>query len=39
MKAALLESLEKSIYPLIFGSVHALLLDNLSLQTIILGII
>ena len=35
--AILLESLEKGIFPLIFGSIHALLLENLLAQTITLG--
>ena len=37
--AILLESLEKGIFPLLFGSVHALLLENLLAQTITLGAI
>ena len=35
--AILLESLEKGVFPLIFGSIHALLLDNLLAQMITLG--
>ena len=37
MGAAIIESLERSVYPFIFGSVHALFLDSLGLQTIILA--
>ena len=37
--AILLESLEKSIFPLIFGAVHALFIDDLFTQTVILGVI
>ena len=39
MEAILIESLERSVYPLVFGAVHALLLDSLGVQTIVLGII
>ena len=37
--AILFESLEKSIFPLLFGAVHALFIDDLFAQTVILGII
>ena len=37
--AILLESLEKSIFPLLFGAVHALFIDDLFAQTVILGVI
>ena len=36
LKAILLESLEKSVFPLILGAVHALFLDSLFVQTIVL---
>ena len=35
--AILLESLEKSVFPLLFGCVHALFLENLFVQTITIG--
>ena len=38
-EAMLFESLELSIFPFVFGAVHALLLDNLYLQTIVLLIV
>jgi len=31
--------LERSVYPFLFGSIHALFLDSLALQTLLLGII
>lgn len=34
-----LESFERSIFPLLFGSIHILLMDNLKLQTILLLIL
>lgn len=34
-----MESLERSIFPLLFGCVHALLLENLHLQTVALGVV
>ena len=37
LKAIMLESCEKSIFPLLFGGVHALLIDNILIQTITLG--
>jgi hypothetical protein len=39
MEAVVMESLERSVYPLLFGSIHALFLDSVGLQTIILGIV
>ena len=36
LKAILLESCEKSIFPLLFGCVHAILMDNILIQTITL---
>ena len=39
LKAVSFEALERAIYPLIFGSLHALLIDHLLIQTIVLGII
>ena len=39
MEAIVIESLERSVYPLLFGSTHALFLDNLYVQTILLGVI
>ena len=36
MEAVIIESLERSVFPLVFGCVHALFLDNLPLQTGIL---
>lgn len=39
MEAIIIESLERSVYPLIFGCVHALFLDYLGTQTIILGVV
>jgi hypothetical protein len=39
IEAVVLESLERSVYPLVFGSVHALFLDSLGLQTIILAVV
>lgn len=33
----MLETLEKSTFPLLFGCLHALLIDNLGVQTIMLG--
>jgi hypothetical protein len=39
MEAVVIESLERSVYPLLFGSIHALFLDSLGLQTILLGIV
>ena len=37
--AILFESLEKSMFPLLFGAVHALFIDNPFIQTIILIIV
>ena len=37
MKAAVIESFDKLVYPLILGSIHALFLDSVGLQSIILG--
>ena len=37
MEAVLIESLERAIFPLVFGCVHALFIDNLALQTILLA--
>lgn len=34
-----LESFERSIFPLLFGSIHILLMDDLKLQTILLLIL
>ena len=31
--------MEKSTFPLLFGAVHALLLDHLALQSIVLGVV
>ena len=39
IEAIVLESLERGIFPLLFGSVHALLIDNLTLQTIVLAVV
>ena len=37
LDALLLEALERSLFPIIFGSIHSLFLENLGLQSIILG--
>ena len=39
MEAVLIESLERSIFPLLFGCIHALLIDYLLIQTIALGVV
>ena len=39
IEAVVIESLERSVYPLLFGCAHALLIDNLLIQTIVLGAI
>jgi hypothetical protein len=35
----MIESLERSVCPLLFGCAHALFIDSLGLQTIVLGIL
>lgn len=35
----MIEAFEKSIFPLLFGAIHSLLIDNLVLQTVVLGIV
>ena len=35
----LFESLEKSVFPLIFGAVHALFMDSLLIQTVLLLVV
>ena len=39
MTAITLESLERAVYPLLFGAIHAILIDNLAHQTITLGVL
>ena len=39
LEAILIESLERSVFPLLFGCAHALLIDHLLLQSIVLGVI
>ena len=39
IEAVVIESLERSIYPLVFGCTHALFIDNLALQTIVLAMV
>lgn len=39
MEAIMLESFERSVFPLIFGAVHALFIDNLFVQTVILFVV
>ena len=39
LEAIILESLERSIFPLFFGFVHAIFIENLLCQSIILGVI
>jgi hypothetical protein len=36
IEAVVIESLERGVYPLVFGCIHALFIENLSLQTLIL---
>ena len=37
MEAVVIESLERSVFPLVFGCVHALLIDSLFTQTLVLA--
>jgi hypothetical protein len=39
LKYIVLEAMERSIFPLVFGSIHALLIDYLLVQSIVLGLV
>lgn len=39
LTAIVLESFERSIFPLVFGALHAILIDNLLVQTIVLFLV
>lgn len=39
LEAIFLESLERSVFPLLFGCFHALLIDDLAIQSIVLTFI
>ena len=39
LKAIFFETIERSVFPLIFGAIHAMLIDNLLIQTITLGFV
>jgi hypothetical protein len=36
MEAVILESLERAVFPLLFGCLHAVLIDDLTVQTLVL---
>ena len=39
LEAVVLESLERALFPLVFGCIHAVLINDLALQTIVLLVV